>query len=429
MQTFPRYLLVFALSFFYSCLVCKGGVFLQNVAGLLFVTFLFCHLIINVWKVTGPHILDGVAREALAFIPLTHLGILLGFIVCGGAETLLWARDSYDIHVPGAINIANFLKGIEGVRETSSPIDRIYLTHWIVGTFFLIFGANPVASGLALMLINWLTSLLIYKLALRITDKKVAVSALLIFATAPTVMFYSLVYYKEAVIQLLVIAFFYCFHLFYLKQSLWPFLGALASLAVLLSERFYLALMLGTPIVLVIFVSKTIQWYLKTGVIFLCAITGWFIYKKFSGFYIDFSQILLSLKMAQQVYNAYPDIDPKINTQLPYILAVIKIYLTPIFTPVKITLFHGYSTLITWGSFLHQFIAGMAFVSLIKKKWPWRETALLLLPFVLFLLLFGYIAPYNGRLRDSFYPLLALLCAPSLLSLIDWLKGRVRSNP
>ncbi|HXH73873.1 MAG TPA: glycosyltransferase family 39 protein [Bacteriovoracaceae bacterium] len=419
-------LVTFILSLIYSYVICMGNSLAQNVASALYVVYLFVVLATWTWEVVTEGNLRDLKMRVLLLIPATHLGILIGFLIGGGAENLLWVVDSYEIHVPGSVNVANFLQGSEALRTTSSPIDRLYLTHWIIGILFSILGAGPFVSGLGLMLVTLLSTWVLYEMAKKIMDEKMATIASLIYATAPTVLFYTLAYYKEAVIQMLVLCFCYSYVCFTRKQSFLALLGCLVSMFALLSERFYLAPFLASILFIFILFSRSVRLYAKILVIVMGALMVGIIYKKYHNYYFDFDAIFESLKLARGAYNNYSDVNPSYNSELFYPLAFLKIYLTPIFTPNKLSLFHGYSTLLTWGSFFHQLIAGSMVIGLLIKCFKLKFTDyLLLLPFLLFLALFAYIAPYNGRLRDSFYPIIALFTAPTLSFFVSSLRKKI----
>jgi uncharacterized membrane protein len=53
------------------------------------------------------------------------------------------------------------------------------------------------------------------------------------------------------------------------------------------------------------------------------------------------------------------------------------------------------------------------------------KTAILVVPFALFLLLFAYLAPYSGRQRDSFYPVIALFAAIGLQKIMKMRSASV----
>jgi hypothetical protein len=274
------------------------------------------------------------------------------------------------------------------------------------------------------MVVKILTSIVVYRLADRISGKKMAFVSLLIFATAPTVLFYSLVYYKEAVIQLLVATYLFCFYLFVQRPSFLSMLGCIVPIAILLSERFYLAPMLAASLFIFMIFSKAVPWLAKIAVLIGSGVIGVVIYNRYQGYYLDFAKLFQSMAVFKQVYNDYPDVDPAYNLKLPYLLGVIKIYFTPFFTLKKFDLFFGYSTLLTWGSFVHQLIAVLFMWSAVKRFFVnEKKVYLMILPYILFLFFFGYIAPYNGRLRDSFYPLLAIFAAPALIVLVQKIKS------
>ncbi|MEX1329624.1 MAG: hypothetical protein AB1Z29_22705, partial [Desulfobacterales bacterium] len=43
------------------------------------------------------------------------------FSLAGHDDSLLWMTDSYSMHVPGALNVANYLHGVEELKFTMGP--------------------------------------------------------------------------------------------------------------------------------------------------------------------------------------------------------------------------------------------------------------------------------------------------------------------
>lgn len=328
-------------------------------------------------------------------------------------------QDTYDIHLPGSKNIAAFIGGTEKLRAPSSPIDRIYFTHWIVGIFFYLLDITPFTSGLALMSLRLITAWIIFKTSLKIMEPHLAAIAMLIFSVAPTVLFYSLAFYKEAGVQLLLASFYYFYVTITRQFTIKSMLACMAFIGILLFERVYLALMLAMLLLVYLVFSKQVAAFIKLLLILPVVGSAYLIFKKYQNFYIDFYDVMESLQHVRKAYNNYSDVDPRFNTDLPYLLSVLKIYFTPIFTLRKFDLFKGYSTLLIWGGFFHQFVATSLIIGFfIKDRKIIFKDYLLLVPFLLFLLLFAYVAPYNGRLRDSFYPLISIFAAPTLYFIV-----------
>lgn len=408
-------LVTFFLSFFFSLVICKGGHFAQNVASICYVVFLMTFLLINLAEIVKKSNLDLIRKRALCFIVLTHLGILCGYAFGQGTENMFWNVDSYEIHLPGAVNFANIFNGTEGLRSLTSSLDRIYFTHLIVGLFFYLFGVSPITSSLCLALIKLMSGVVIERLGRELANKKVGVIALLIFATAPTVLFYTLSYYKIAIVQLMLVTCCYFSFNFSRKPSFVSIASFIVCNLFLLNESVYLGLAVSSLLILQTLSSKLISRFAKALMLVVFFAFMVVTYLKYES-YFSFNSVFDSLRSIKDQYNNYEDVNPRFNSQLPYFLQLLKLYLTPVFTFNKLDIFKDFSALLTWGSFFHQLIAlAMAFVLIFLPKSFEKKDYFFLFPFLLFLLLFAYIAPYNGRLRDSFYPLIAIFAAPALI--------------
>ncbi len=146
------------------------------------------------------------------------------------------------------------------------------------------------------------------------------------------------------------------------------------------------------------------------------------------------------------------DISREWNADLWYPLAVVKVLFTPFFTFHKFEIFRDLSALLTWGSFASQAVialgcygfwlqmrGGGARANGARVEAPLggrsvsetRIGALIMaLPLIAFILFFGYLAPYSGRQRDSFFPVIATFAALAVLRihrrLAPWIRGRIR---
>jgi hypothetical protein len=345
---------------------------------------------------------------------MLHLGILAGFYFSGRGESALWVIDSYQMHIPGSKNIANYLMGFEGLREQDSVFDKIYFTHLVVGVFFILFGINPISSGLALMLAKVATILIMFHLGKRMFDGKIASIAILIYSLSPISLFYTITFYKEAIVQLLVIMIYFSIFSFVSKNNssrvYSTYIIFLLSLLLIMNERFYLFPIFIFTGILLIMLNHSIRVGIKC-LILLLSISGGYIFYNVYSTALDFSNLLEVLNGFRSAYHNYSDVDP-INADIPYSLAFLKFIFTPFFTLNKFDIFDGYSYLLIWGSFLGQIIMIFSLFGMYKSlRLNFSRTWFMLMPFFIFLCIFAYISPFNGRIRDSFLPLIALYSA------------------
>lgn len=346
----------------------------------------------------------------LIFAGVFHFGFVTGIGLFDSTETLLWVTDSYNLHIPGAERLLDWFQQGEDI-ERSSIYDRTYLAHILVAIFFAIFGVSQWASGLALIIPKLIATAFVFKGAEILSDKKTATLAALIFILLPTAVFYTLTYYKEATVQMYVAILFYLLARLSNQFSWRWLLVFLFALGLAGLERHYLVPCFVVGLSLLFFLDRSKpDWFrlIPFPLGFLCYLA--YMYK-----YDDMAMVTVmdSLVFYRDAYHSYADVD-SINRALPYPVAFIKLYLTPIFTPRKLDMFFGFSSLLTWGSFLYQ---GVALTALLgawhqwKNKGQGKVVALMWTPLIVLLLVFAFVAPYNGRLRDSFLPVLVAFSA------------------
>ncbi len=400
--------ILFFEHFALGCLLSLDGHILhQVIAGLhsVFVAgifyYVYCHQDLIFKNVSG-------VRPVIYMTLAVHLGILLGVALLDSTGAMLWVVDSKSTHVPMAENVVGFLVG-NGFGSVPSGNSQLYLAHVLSGVFFLVFGVNQLASGLALMLGKLGAVFYLFQFSRELVDDRAARLATLIYILLPTALFYTVTFYKEATVQFLVAM--ACYYMFRIhRHGRWQeFLLLCLALLLLGNERHYLAPCFGVAMGLLIIFSRRIPVWLKAGML----ISGAVGYDLFCRFYWAFSvdNVLATIQNYRTQYLSFPDVS-EINKTLPYPIAVVKLYLSPYFTMVKISSYFGPASLIAWGSFLYQITAVLApfgFLKLVKEETSdARIVTIVTIPFFILVAVFGYVAPYNGRLRDSFLPLLCL---------------------
>ena len=137
----------------------------------------------------------------------THLGILIGAYVNNASADNFWVPDAINVHVPRAIHMANFYLGKPSDVTNALNIPGV-ITHSWVGLFFVI-KQNFVASTVALTILKMVACGFLYSLAKKIFDEKIAFLSTIIYIFAPTSLLYSLYFYKESMVQMLLIISFY----------------------------------------------------------------------------------------------------------------------------------------------------------------------------------------------------------------------------
>jgi hypothetical protein len=363
-----------------------------------------------------------------------HLALIFGFYLSGRPETALWVADSYAIHIPGASNVANYIHGTGEFLSIGETYTGIFLTQAFVGILFSFLGINPFSSSIALMIVKLLTVFMVFQLGRAMFNKKIAAIGALIYVFMPTILYYTTVFYKEAIIQFLVTTILLSVLKIFVGQDRPKFwLLLILAMAGLVGERGYLCfLFMAAFIPLALITARFYRNRYPTALFTLvgCGVI-YAVLKKYVAWMILYhldskNNVLLDLLAAisnfKLLYSSFPDVTP-INSTLIYPLAFVKILFTPFFTLNKFTLFSDYSYILIWGSFINQAVILLSLYGMYKAlKSDWRRNWFLIMPFFLFLCVFAYVAPYIGRLRDSFYPLIAIYAAHGIMEL-RWLGG------
>ncbi len=359
-----------------------------------------------------------------------HLGIILGIYILDSYSTFLWVTDSMTMHVPGSSRLLSFLEGRSDTIERINYYDRTYLAHVFGAISFKIFGENHFASAIGLIVPRILTTLLIFWSSCKLeASKKSTTIVCLIYCFLPTVIFYTTTFYKEATVQLWVALSYFLFISLIKDISLKNGFLLLVSLVCLGYERHYLAPFIGAGVFFFILFSKRVDFVYKILGVVMAIVGHW----AFTSYYRDLhlSEIVDNIIKFKGLYSQYSDVS-EINKVIPFPLGSIKLLFSPFPTFIKFKTYTNISTLITW-SFLVYHLVVLTFLysifRLIRKKKNIVELFSLLVPFIIFILMFGYIAPYNGRTRDSFLPLVLILIANNLDEIIANLKNRfIRKN-
>lgn len=406
----------------YGYVIAFNGLILNNLTTILFITCSMLFLYQGI-RITS----DSQDSKELTIFLLTitlaiNLFMILGTALSFPTENFFWVADSYDIHIPGSIKLMEFFQGKLDTLVRTSVYDRTYLAHIMGALFFQILGVNHITSALSLLIPKIVCAYFIFKGTKKLFDFDSAKIATLIYAFLPTAIFYTTTFYKEATLQMLVAMILYFMISFYEKINFKTFLILIFLFLLLGNERHYLVPCFAISVLLFVFLSKKLKLLHKIGII-LTFIIG---YKLFTSYYrdVNFSFILATLTDYKNKYSSYTDVT-SINRTLPYPLTAIKLLLSPFVTTVKLYTYSHYATLLTWGSVIHHTLILSFIVSFYKiwKEKTKRDILLILsVPFFAFLLAFGYVAPYNGRLRDSFLPLIVIIGSYSVTLLLKKMK-------
>lgn len=398
-------MLLFTTGFFYSLLIAFGDHIVTDVLG----TISFLSAMIGLFLYLGARAESSVLANALIISLATlsiPLGIALGATLAGKAESFFWVADSTSTHLPGALNVANWITNGAPLSFTGPLQSRGLITHLWVGFFIAVLGTHAWVTVLALGVLKIPTCCLIVKIYQELFGTKQFAPAFVIYLIAPTVLWHTLAFYKEAAVHLSISLTFYGLVSLNERVSIWKFAALTVGVIFLAYERFYLvALVLPLVAIYVLVALKARRLYSMIAIA-AGAIGFYWVYPYFK---LSPTEALAHLRNLREAHGKFPDINYTMNYEIPYFVAAVKSFLTPIWSPEKLTMFRGPIAMLTWGSFVHQVIILSYFLGVFRAV---RSRGLIHLaiqvPFFLFILALAYVSPWAGRIRDSFYPLIAV---------------------
>lgn len=408
-----------AASFLFASSVLRLSAAWDHIATISFVLFLVLAAtgLVELIRREVPTV--GSLARILGVVFAVHFGILFAVWLYGADVSSLWVPDSVNHHVPMANKFVEVLRSgssermVEWLWQSDGP-----LTHSVAGVFFILFGASAVSTGAALLIFKLATTVFIYGLGRDLFgDKKWGLVAAVIYGLMPTVLFYTISYYKEAAVQMLVAGVLWGVTSVLNFRRSAAVVGIVASVF-LIRERFYLVPALALPAFFVSLLqlarNRKNHGPIRLGLlVFVVVLLGLF-YLVYDERYLV-SELPRVLQLTRENLNSLPGVDPAFNRDLFYPLALIKSYFTPFFGWRKFVMFFDFSFLLLWGSFVHQAVSLIAAVEGWRRcRERWSVHLMFWTPFFILLCALAYLAPYSGRQRDSLYPVIAVYAAAAI---------------
>lgn len=392
-----------------------SSIWIDNLASLVFVAITI-FIVFGIYSRARCEVISNQALVALGMSP--PMGIFLACALLGSIERHFWVSDAVLTHAPSAEFFLLILKQSVPFDETAR--EAIFkpgaVTHGWVALWYLFFGISPVVEtfsllvlkALTLLLIAWTGPLMWSWLGVMRSDR--GRSAVLLYVVAPSVLFHTMAFYKEAAVHLFVAGLMFGVMRSALRPSWLSATIVLASILGLLVERFYLAAVF-VPILIWLAWLSLKSWKILPSALFAVTIAGVFFFRREAGNSI--AEAVEFIKDLRTHHASFKEISYRFNYEIPYIVAFLKTIMTPIWSPDKLSFFKGASALITWGSFVHQltmmfYLAALAHIAYAKKL---RPNLYMQIPFLFFVLVAAYVSPWAGRIRDSFYPFLVLFAS------------------
>lgn len=355
---------------------------------------------------------------------LFHITLLVGLLV-GGGRSSLWVVDSVSLHLPGIEKTMAFYRGEGSLAFDSIYGGQVQLTYLWVGAWFLVFGVQPAVSALALLLLRAVTWGLVFRIAKPLIGERLAAAAVLLAILTPTQIFYAMPLFKDPMVQLLTVAALWAVLRCYQDGHPKYAVVGMIAIAGLMLERFYIAPTLVVSLALAVLASPDKRWRrLRLGLATVGVLFGAVVFWKLFKRDINIAHLVDNLEWTRAGFQGGAEVDKKWNMELSYPLAFIKILFTPFFRANKFDFFTDLSALLTWGSFWGQAVTAAALWGIVcfwrrDRRGSKVETFILTVPLVLFLLMFAYLAPFSGRQRDSFFPVITIFAAVGIDSLLN----------
>lgn len=408
MKALSVFLLCFLIGALYCASLTFQPSFYQNVATVVFILSLCGLFTYNLFAIFSEKKFTII--HLILQLVFLNLGIGMAAFLFHSPEGFFWVQDSVLTHVPESLKYLNYIKG----EHVAFKIDKVpgISTHLLSALSMSIFGVNTFATILAQLVFKVLALYFIYRFACLLWSKKEALIAAQIYGLCPTVFFYNLAFYKESAVHAYVaICLFLTMNIF-LKKKLWQTIPLLVVLFLLFKERSYISFLMILIIPFFIFdwsynLRKTHAKYFTGCIVLFTSLLiclSYVLFKKWGAIFTEVYAL-------RDHYKSFSDVQNKYNYDIPYFVAFIKILFSPYFTFNKFKIFNDFSTLLIWGSILNQIIIATAVLGLWKSAKQKIMHLNLWLPFLSFLIAAAYISPWSGRLRDSFYPLIASYAA------------------
>jgi hypothetical protein len=347
-----------------------------------------------------------------------QLGLLFGLGISPEAQHQVWQVDTYSIHLPRSLNVSNFLHQEKSVSFMTSVTNKTYFTHIWVGLFYYLFGVNSFVTLLSFLPIKIISLRLMFKATKNIFDSKAASLSTLLYLFSPMTLFYTNVFYKYFMIQLYVISIIYLHSKLKIKFNLKDLLLLCLALLLCWNDRFYLAVFMLGGLTLDVLLLKNISFRTKVIFSIISLIIAPILLYGFKDNF-NFKNIYNSMLNYHHMFVNYKDVDP-INRDLFYPLKIIKFLFTPFFTTNKFEIFYDLSYLLIWGSFQHQLVTLLSLYGLFESLKKNLSKHIFHFAFsASLILIFAYVAPYSGRIRDCILPIIIIYSSYTLVMKSD----------
>jgi hypothetical protein len=388
--------------------------FIDNIAAIFFVIVLFIQglwatrLSVNNWTITLVPI-------------LLHIGILAGGLMAHDPTKIFWGFDSTSYHIPHSVNAFNDVTNLINFKAKSYS-ESLLITHLITGVFFKIFGVNVVATTISTLMIKIPTCFMICKLGERFFNLKIGKSAAIIFALYPSVIVFDAIFFKEISVQFFLVTFFILLYDYSFQKKSFLLIPLFLILLFIANERSYLLPSLfGAFFLATIYFIQDYSTKIKILAMLLVGLIFAFFVYYFSANYPP-TRIIQRAIEVRNAYKSINSVDTKWNYDIPYFLAIIKIIFTPFFTFSKFKNYFNLTSLIVWSVPINQFVILLSLFGMKNSLGKYKYQYPIILSFFIYILLLAYFRPYDGRVRDSYIPIIIIYALAAFNMIIEKLK-------
>ncbi|HXH73875.1 MAG TPA: glycosyltransferase family 39 protein [Bacteriovoracaceae bacterium] len=385
----------------------------QNVYTIFFILFLSVLFFLNIQKI------NEVENKGSSFIfvqiILLNLSIAVTAQILNSPDSFFWVQDSFLTHLPESVKYTDSIKN-NFQAEPDLGLRQGRMTHALTGLSFVIFGVNTFATIFVQLIFKLIVVSCIYFYCRILWGTRVAFVAIQLYGFCPTIFFYNLVLYKEGAVQALLAIILLSTLKISLQKKYIFILPTVLALFLMSGERTYITYLLLLMFPFLIY-NLPFAKNIKNNLLFLTAavilaIGGyWYNPKMF-----DILGAINELTNFRKLYSSFSDVLNRYNYSIPYPLAFLKIVFSPYFSMNKFKIFSDFSDLLIWGSFINQIIIFSSILGFIHSVRVKILHLYLWIPFIAFLICAAYVSPWSGRIRDSFYPLIACYAAFYLLN-------------
>jgi hypothetical protein len=126
------------------------------------------------------------------------------------------------------------------------------------------------------------------------------------------------------------------------------------------------------------------------------------------------SQLIQKAQEVRELYKSLNSVNTKWNYDIPYVLAIVKVIFTPYFTFSKFESYFSLTSLIVWSAPINQLVILFSCFGMFRYLKKDKFLLPIVLAFAIYILLLAYFRPYDGRVRDSYIPVIIIFAVAAI---------------